>query len=243
MDRSNSNEEDIAVDLESGRSGREDKRSVHVDDRASLCGASVNYVDDLVENVVIDVKSEGMDADKKKSVKEKHKKTSHKKAPKPPRPPKRPSLDAADHKLIREIVELTMLKRVRTERITALKKMKAAKPVSSSNSLFAMIFTIIFCFVILLQGISNRTSSHASLDGSPSSSAPEPGLISVQYVSKSSATDSQMCASGSPSFSEDFKNEEEAAILTLLSSVDLLQRENDPSPTLILGFYTLSLVL
>ncbi|KAL9661737.1 hypothetical protein QQ045_026565 [Rhodiola kirilowii] len=70
MDRSNSNGEDFAVDIESGRSGREEDRSVHGDYRASLCGALVNYDADLVENVVIDVKLEGMDADEKKSVKE-----------------------------------------------------------------------------------------------------------------------------------------------------------------------------
>ncbi|KAL9691049.1 hypothetical protein QQ045_011466 [Rhodiola kirilowii] len=198
MDRSDSNGEDFAVDLESGRSGREDERSVHGDYRASLCGALVNYDADLVENVVIDVKLEGMDADEKRSVKEKCKKTSNKKAPKPPRPPRGPTLDAADQKLIREIAELTVLKRVRTERIKALKKMKSAKPSSSSNSLFAIIFTIVFCFVILLQGISNRSSSHAIVNGSPSSSAPEPGLISVQYSQKASATYSSMPASRSP---------------------------------------------
>lgn len=72
--------------------------------------------------------------------KEKRKKSSNKKAPKPPRPPRAPSLDAADHKLIREITELAMLKRARIERMKALKKM------------IAMVFTVIFCIVILLQG-------------------------------------------------------------------------------------------
>ena len=89
-------------------------------------------------------------------VREKRKKASNKKAPKPPRPPKAPSLDAADHKLIREISELAMLKRARMERMKTLKKMKIAKSSapSSSNasSLLAMIFTVVFFVVIILQG-------------------------------------------------------------------------------------------
>ncbi|CAM8924349.1 unnamed protein product [Rhodiola kirilowii] len=202
MDRGILNDDEFAVDLEGGRSGREDDGFVNGEDQASLCGSLVSSDADSVENVVIDVKLEDMESAGKKLVKEKRKKTSNKKAPKPPRPPRGPSLDAADQKLIREIAELTMLKRIRAERIKALKKMKAAKPSSSSNSLFAMIFTIVFCLVILLQGISTRTSSNPSPNGSPSSSAPEPDLISVQYVWKTSATDSSMPASGSPSLVE-----------------------------------------
>jgi hypothetical protein len=60
-------------------------------------------------------------------------------------------LDAADQKLIKEISELAMLKRARIERMKALKKVKATKASSNSN-LFAMVFTILFCLVILFQG-------------------------------------------------------------------------------------------
>ena len=89
----------------------------------------------------------------KTSVKEKRKKTGNKKALKPPRPPRGPSLDAADQKLVREITELAMLKRARVERMKALKKMKAAKSSSSSHSnLLAMVFTVLFCLVILYHG-------------------------------------------------------------------------------------------
>lgn len=84
-------------------------------------------------------------------------KKSNKKAPKPPRPPKSPSLDAADMKLVKEISELAMLKRARIERMKALKKMKAAKAASSTSSsisnLCAMVITILFCVIIILQGI------------------------------------------------------------------------------------------
>ena len=84
----------------------------------------------------------------------KHKKGSNKKASKPPRPPRAPLLDAADHKLIRELTELAMLKRARIERLKALKKMRAAKSSSpsSSSSILAMVFTLVFCIVIIFQG-------------------------------------------------------------------------------------------
>ncbi|XP_042022671.1 uncharacterized protein LOC121769958 [Salvia splendens] len=77
-------------------------------------------------------------------------------AKKPPRPPRGLSLDAADQKLIKEISELLMMKRARIERIKALKKAKAAKGMSSSASsagnLIAMLFTLLFCIVIIFQG-------------------------------------------------------------------------------------------
>ncbi|XP_010549008.1 PREDICTED: uncharacterized protein LOC104820314 [Tarenaya hassleriana] len=92
--------------------------------------------------------------------KEKRKKS----ASKPPRPPRGPSLDAADQKLIKEIAELAMLKRARIERMRALKKMKAAKAASSASSsslgnAFATLLTIIFCFVIIFQGMSSNAAS------------------------------------------------------------------------------------
>lgn len=84
---------------------------------------------------------------------DKSRKKSPKKAPKPPRPPRPPSLDAADHKLIKEISELAMLKRARIERMKALRKARATKSTSSSSSnMWAMIVTIAFCLVIILQG-------------------------------------------------------------------------------------------
>lgn len=87
---------------------------------------------------------------------EKGKATSKKKPSKPPRPPRGMSLDAADQKLIKEISELAMIKRAKIERMKALKKMRAAKASSSSASsggnLVAILFTFIFCVVIILQG-------------------------------------------------------------------------------------------
>ncbi|KAL4380915.1 hypothetical protein HN51_004248 [Arachis hypogaea] len=117
-------------------------------------------------------------------LKEKRKKSSHKKPPRPPRPPKAPELNAADYKLIREITELAMLKRARIERMKALKKMKAAKqssPSSSNTSILAMIFTLVFCIVLIFHGISSGKGSGATFQGSPLSTAGEGGLISVQF--------------------------------------------------------------
>lgn len=159
MDDRTVKEEGAEVDIESGLTlfakisvkGEQDKHTVYLNE-SNLCGVSINMV--KVENKFL------MGKDLVKSVenspvKEKRKKSSNKKAAKPPRPPKAPSLDAADHKLIREITELAMLKRARIERMKVLKKMKAAKSSQSSgssSSVFALVFTFVFCIVILLQG-------------------------------------------------------------------------------------------
>ena len=126
------------------------------EERVNLCG----NVSDSGGGSADHAKLEGeisVDQVEKKMVKKKHKKTSNKK---PPRPPRGPSLDAADQKLIKEISELAMLKRARIERMKALKKLKATKP-SSNNNLFAMVFTILFCLVILFQGNACARSSHS----------------------------------------------------------------------------------
>ncbi|KAJ4968510.1 hypothetical protein NE237_015211 [Protea cynaroides] len=134
----------------------------------------------------------------KKVLKEKRKRTSAKKAPKPPRPPRGPSLDAADMKLVREISELAMLKRARIERMKALKKMKAAKAVSPSGSLCAMVVTILFCLVIIFQGIcSSKSSSGVSFQESPESAV---GLISIQYNKNLSSSDANGTHARSPKF-------------------------------------------
>ncbi|CAI9267704.1 unnamed protein product [Lactuca saligna] len=110
--------------------------------------------------------------------KEKRKKsTSAKKPPKPPRQHSSFSLDSADQKLIKELTELAMIKRARIERMKALMQKKASKASSSSNpSLFAMLFTIIFFLVLLLQGMSCQ-KSHGTFKGSPQMSQ---SLISIK---------------------------------------------------------------
>ncbi|XP_039021277.1 uncharacterized protein LOC120153386 isoform X2 [Hibiscus syriacus] len=110
------------------------------------------------------------------------KKTNTRKSPKPPRPPKGPLLDAADQKLVREIAELAMRKRARMKRLKTMKRMKDAKASSSSTSLFAMVITVLFCFVIFFQGICIRRCASVMSEGSPSPSVgSSEGLISVQF--------------------------------------------------------------
>ncbi|KAJ6902747.1 hypothetical protein NC651_020278 [Populus alba x Populus x berolinensis] len=167
------------------------------EERVNLCG----NVSDSGGGSADQAKLEGeisVDQVEKKMVKKKHKKTSNKK---PPRPPRGPSLDAADQKLIKEISELAMLKRARIERMKALKKLKATKP-SSNNNLFAMVFTILFCLVILFQGMSSRATSASSMGSPVSSETAGDDLISVQYFGNPSASESNGPGSGYPNFIE-----------------------------------------
>ncbi|XP_068327008.1 uncharacterized protein [Pyrus communis] len=169
--------------------------TVKVEDRIGLCGngsnSSVVCPDNLkvATNKVLEG-NECIDHVEKSRVKDKRKKTSNKKPPKPPRPPTGPSLDAADQKLIKELSEIAMWKRARIERMKALKKMKAAKASSSNSSTFAMLLTILFCLVLILQGISYRRSSPVNFEGSPvSAGGAEGNLISVQYYPNPSSNE------------------------------------------------------
>lgn len=168
--------------------------SIKTEDRASLGGNVSNSNGVSGETVIA---RESNDDEGKKAVKEKHKKSNNKKPPKPPKPPRGPSLDSADLKLIKEISELAMLKRARIERMKALKKTKAAKQSTSNSSLFAMVFTLLFCLVIF-QGMSSRGTS-VSFQGSPlSARLTEGGLISVQFSGNPSASDPNVPNPGFP---------------------------------------------
>ncbi|KAM1191593.1 hypothetical protein FF1_012180 [Malus domestica] len=160
--------------------------TVKVEDRTGLCGNGSNSNVVCPDNLKVATNkvlegNECIDHVEKTRVKDKRKKTSNTKPPKPPRPPRGPSLDAADQKLIKELSEIAMWKRARIERMKALKKMKAAKA-SSNSGTFAMLFTILFCLVLIFQGISSRRSSPVNIKGSPlSAGRTEGNLISVQY--------------------------------------------------------------
>lgn len=131
--------------------------SINNENKISLCGNVSNNDGLSGENAIV---QESKDIEGKKVAKEKRKKSSNKKAPKPPKPPRGPSLDSADLKLIKEISELAMLKRARIERMKALKKMKASKQSSSNSNMFATVFTVLFCLVILFQGNIFFTNLH-----------------------------------------------------------------------------------
>ncbi|XVF28181.1 hypothetical protein REPUB_Repub15cG0006800 [Reevesia pubescens] len=173
------------------------------DDRVSLSGDASNSGRVYLENMqaVTSMSIEGQDskdAKENKLVKEKRKSLGYKKPPKPPRAPRAPSLDAADQKLIREIAELAKLKRARIERMKALKKMKAAKGTSSNSNMFAMVCTVIFCLVILFQGMPSR-GTPTSFQGSPvPAGTVEGSLISVQFFGNPSSSIPNRPDSGSP---------------------------------------------
>ncbi|CAL1407699.1 unnamed protein product [Linum trigynum] len=86
-----------------------------------------------------------------------------KRPPKPPRPPRGPALDAADMKYIREISELSKVKHARIERMRSLrsKRVDSRNSQSSSSSslganILAMVVTVVFFVVIVLQGLHSR---------------------------------------------------------------------------------------
>ncbi|GMI72174.1 hypothetical protein HRI_000886700 [Hibiscus trionum] len=180
---------DLELDLENGVTvnARGDFSVLLLSGDVSSCGSV--YVENLQ---AMPSSNSNKDARENRIVmKEKRKSLGHKKPPKPPRPPRAPSLDAADQKLIKEIAELARLKRARIERIKALKKMKAAEGTTShSNNVLAAVFTVIFCLVMIFQGMSSG-SRPTSYQGSPvpaRAGAVGGGLIPVQFSGKPSAS-------------------------------------------------------
>ncbi|THG08890.1 hypothetical protein TEA_021722 [Camellia sinensis var. sinensis] len=176
MDHIDSRGGDLDVDLESGGTTSEEdgKYAYKLLDRpwselAELDGSIkgrdgsgsynkvLNSSEVLVEDEEMMSNKLGPDVvnlvDKKMEKDNKRKKTSSKIPSKPPRPPRGPSLDAADIKLVREFSELAALKRKRIERMKSLRKKKEDKPSPLNSNLFAMIVTLLFCFVIIFQGI------------------------------------------------------------------------------------------
>ncbi|KAL3641877.1 hypothetical protein CASFOL_012692 [Castilleja foliolosa] len=153
------------------------------------------------ENLVKSSKNE-----KNGNKKEKRFSMNAKKPPKPPRPPRGLSLDAADRKLIKEISELAMLKRARIERMKALKKMKAAKKAasgssSSSGNLIALVFTLLFCLVIIFQGChpSQISSSNSSVSSPTPIGATEGNIVGVVDQPNLSSTSAHALSGLNPS--------------------------------------------
>lgn len=159
MDITSSKEREIVIDIDRFIDTSREVGSPVLADEKSLIGNVVSFnvcgmpesVDEVVRGEVVDEISPEIGKNSKRA------KGKPKKSPKPPRPPRALlSLDAADQKLIKEIAELAMIKRAKIERMKALRKMRAAKASSSSTSsggnLMAILFTVIFFVVIVLQG-------------------------------------------------------------------------------------------
>ncbi|KAI4371371.1 hypothetical protein MLD38_019614 [Melastoma candidum] len=158
MDSAPAKEGDAGVDLEAGVAGSREEVGLVWDSDSDV---ELQGRPSVVSSWVDQARKE-----------EKRKKSSGKKASRPPRPPRAPSLDAADQKLMREIAEYAMLKRARMERMKALKKERNAKAGSGSSSgnAIALVFTVLFIFVVLFHGCSPGTKpSVSSFEGSPES--------------------------------------------------------------------------
>ncbi|TYK18245.1 putative transmembrane protein [Cucumis melo var. makuwa] len=176
------------------------------DERAIASNSNfANTVADIIADeslgLLIDKNLEGEDDHEvfahmeKSNARGKHK--NKKKALKPPRPPKGPSLDAADRMMVKELAVLAMKKRARAERMKALKKAKAEKTSSFNSCIPALIITFLFFLVIIIQGISPRSSS--ILQGSPEPAVGgSSGFISVQYIKSFPPSESDV--SNLPSF-------------------------------------------
>ncbi|KAK9080039.1 hypothetical protein SSX86_001714 [Deinandra increscens subsp. villosa] len=206
MDHPRPIDEEFVTDLENGSLEQKEFRKLcdqfmYVDDsvvKLSIIDPATvkNGCAENILKVVIDSQMEGEKAEGKKMGKEKRKKASSaKKPPKPPRPPRGFSLDAADQKFIKEIAELAMIKRARITRMKALKQKKALKASSSSSSssmsgsLFAMLFTVIFVLMIVLQGTSYRSSGVTSQRSPQTAQTNENGLVFIQEQLNPSASD------------------------------------------------------
>lgn len=130
MDSKSLNDQDHFVDLESGASESDDA----VD---SLDNSSSSIETSLMQKL-------GIESSKEKS---------RRKPSKPPRPPKSALPVVIDQKLVKEISERAMLKRAKFARMKAFRKKKNGKKSSSNGYLFALVITVLFCIIIVWQGM------------------------------------------------------------------------------------------
>lgn len=184
MDITSSKEREIVIDIDRFiDTSREVGSPVLADEKIgnavsfNVCGMPES-VDEVVRGEVVDEISPEIGKNSKRA------KGKPKKSPKPPRPPRALlSLDAADQKLIKELAELAMIKRAKIERMKALRKMRAAKASSSSTSsggnLMAILFTVIFFVVIVLQGCH---SSHGNKSSVPVLGSLESSTVGQQNL-------------------------------------------------------------
>lgn len=109
-----------------------------------------------------------------------HLKPSGKKPPKPPRPPrslKAAATDPSMEKLMKGISDIALLRKAKLERIRCLKKKQAAKAKASNTNLWALVFTLCFCLIMIMQGIFSQGNSGPQI--SPVTSA-QTRTISLQ---------------------------------------------------------------
>ncbi|XP_074563720.1 uncharacterized protein LOC141820331 isoform X4 [Curcuma longa] len=220
MDRNNSTEGDIALDLESCMNSVK-KEQEGGKDIGNLSGFDMDaflkpdrdgqlehsrssssehsYTD---EEALVDKRvepEENLSLLDKKIGLDKPKKKGRKKPPKPPRPPNSPPLDATDQKLMKEIEEIARLKRERIQRMKI--KMKNAKSTHSNSSLWALLVTILFILVIIWKGVYSRGSYKLSFHGIPESSVQSRGgFVSIQFYKNVSTNLHSPTSSASPNW-------------------------------------------
>lgn len=220
MDLTSVKERDIVIDIETCVNSSKEGSLEILDGQLekvvsfTVCGMPM-VVDELANGEIsvslpINVKNEISSDLGKSTKKDGRKSTSAKKPPKPPRPP-RSSLDTADQKLIKEMAELAMIKRARIERTKVLKKMKAAKAsssasASSSGNFVALLFTVLFCIVIVFKGCHSsgmhpRNNSAIHIHGSSESNSEIRGnniVVQVQNWQNLSMSNAPLMSAGSP---------------------------------------------
>ncbi|XP_020573515.1 uncharacterized protein LOC110019953 [Phalaenopsis equestris] len=101
-----------------------------------------------------------------KSGKERVKEKSLRKPSKPPKPPKALSLDPAEQKIAREMAELAVQKRLRMERMKAIRNMKNANAGFNIGKFCALFVTVLFCVIIIWHGMTSNGGSVVKADGS-----------------------------------------------------------------------------
>lgn len=100
-----------------------------------------------------------------------HMKPSGKKPPKPPRAPRSltsAATDTSKEKLMKGISDIALLRKAKLERIRSLKKKQAAKAKASNANVWALVFTLCFCLIMIVQGIFSQGNASPQISpGAP----------------------------------------------------------------------------
>lgn len=75
---------------------------------------------------------------------------------KPPRPPSRAAINALRERDMKGISDTAFLRRAKLQRMRSMRKHKFAKPSSVKTGFWALLVTISFCIIMIMQGIFSR---------------------------------------------------------------------------------------
>lgn len=85
---------------------------------------------------------------------------------KPPRPPSRTGTDASRERNMKGISDTALLRRAKLQRMRSMRKHKSVEPSSAKTSFWALLVTISFCVIMIMQGIFSQGTD------SPQNSSP-----------------------------------------------------------------------